>query len=58
MTVEEKIQKCKATDWVADLMRKTGRSHITIYKVARKLKRRPTVNEVLNRKNGRPKKYL
>jgi hypothetical protein len=58
MTVEERIQKCKATDWVADLMRQTGKSHITIYKVAKRLHRRPTVDEILNRKNGRPKKYL
>jgi hypothetical protein len=39
-------------------MRKTGRSEITIYKTARKLGRIPTAQEVLNRKAGRPRKYL
>lgn len=58
MTIEEKIAKYKPTDWVAELMRKTGRSEITIYKTARKLGRIPTAEEVLNRKSGRPKKYL
>lgn len=58
MTIEEKIQKYKVADWVADLMRKTGRSQTVIYNIARKLKRQPTVDEILNRTNGRPKKYL
>jgi hypothetical protein len=58
MTIEERIQKYKVTDWVADLMRKTGRSQTVIYNIARKLKRQPTVDEILNRTNGRPKKYL
>jgi hypothetical protein len=58
MTIEERIQKYKVADWVADLMRKTGRSQTVIYNMARKLKRQPTVDEILNRTNGRPKKYL
>lgn len=58
MGIEEKISKHKPTDWVAELMRKTGRSEIAIYKAARKLGRIPTVEEILNRKAGRPKKYL
>lgn len=58
MTIEEKIQKYKVAGWVADLMRKTGRSQTVIYNMARKLKRQPTVDEILNRTNGRPKKYL
>lgn len=57
MTVEEKIKKYKPAQWVADLMRQTNKSEITIYKVARKLKRKPTAEEILNRKVGRPKKY-
>jgi hypothetical protein len=58
MTIEEKIAKYKPVDWVAELMRKTGKSDITIYKTAKKLGRKPTAEEVLNRKAGRPKKYL
>ena len=42
---------------VQDLMKLTGRSKTTIYKLAGKLGRLPTVEEVMNRKNGRPKKY-
>lgn len=57
MTVEEKIKKYKPAEWVAELMRATGKSEVVIYKVAKKLKRRPTVDEILNRKVGRPKKY-
>jgi hypothetical protein len=58
MTIEEKIEKYRPAKWVAELMKATNRSEITIYKVARKYGRIPTVEEVLNRKSGRPKKYL
>ena len=58
MTIEEKIAKYKPADWVAELMRKTERSEITIYKVAKKVGRIPTAEEVLNRKTVRPRKYL
>ena len=42
---------------VDELVEATGRSRVTIYKVARKLGRMPSVEEILNRKNGRPRKY-
>lgn len=42
---------------IDELAEVTGRSRVTIYKVARRLGRIPTIEEVLNRKNGRPKKY-
>ena len=38
---------------IDELAEITGRSRVTIYKVGRI----PTIEEVLNRKNGRPKKY-
>lgn len=42
---------------IDELAEITGRSRVTIYKVARRLGRIPTIEEVLNRKNGRPRKY-
>lgn len=39
------------------LVKKTGKSRSTIYKLAKRFGRLPTVEEVLNRKNGRPIKY-
>lgn len=41
----------------SDLVKITGRSKVVIYRLARKLGRLPTVEEVMNRKTGRPKKY-
>lgn len=58
MTVEEKIARDKPVEWVAELMRRTGKSEVTIYKVAKKLGRIPTAEEVVNRVSGRPRKYL
>lgn len=40
-----------------ELARITGRSTTVIYNLAKKLGRLPTAKEVLQRKNGRPKKY-
>lgn len=42
---------------IDELVKKTGKSKVTIYKVARKLGRIPTEEEVLNRSVGRPRKY-
>lgn len=42
---------------VQELIDKTGRSKTAIYRLAKKLGRLPTVEEILNRKNGRPNKY-
>ncbi len=39
-----------------ELIKRTGRSKTTIYNLAAKLGRLPTVEEVLNRKPGRPRK--
>lgn len=49
--------KSDAPKRVQELMKITGRSKTTIYKLAAKLGRLPTVEEVLNRPNGRPRKY-
>lgn len=49
--------KSDASKRVQELMKLTGRSKTTIYKLASKLGRLPTVEEVLNRPNGRPRKY-
>ena len=43
---------------IQELAEITGRSRVTIYKVARRLGHIPTIEEVLNRKNGRPRKYI
>lgn len=47
---------------VKNLAEETGRSRVTIYKVMKELRakgieRLPTKEEILNRKNGRPRKY-
>ncbi len=42
---------------VEELAIKTNRSKVVIYKVAKRLGRLPTEEEVLNRQAGRPKKY-
>lgn len=42
---------------INELSEKTGKSLVTIYKVARRLGRIPTEEEIMNRKVGRPKKY-
>ena len=47
---------------IDELSQKTGRSKVTIYKVAKRLQekgidRLPTEDEILNRKVGRPRKY-
>lgn len=43
---------------IEQLAIKTKRSKTCIYNLARKLGRVPTEEEVLNRKNGRPRKYF
>lgn len=40
-----------------ELASKTKRSKVVIYKLARKLGRVPTEEEILNRSVGRPRKY-
>ena len=42
--------------YVSELAKMTNRSEGQVYYLARKLGRLPTVDEVLNVKNGRPKK--
>lgn len=42
---------------VKELCEITKRSRVAIYNLARKLGRIPTVEEVLNQKVGRPRKY-
>lgn len=41
---------------IIELAKKTNRSRGVIYKLARRFNRLPTEEEVLNRKNGRPRK--
>lgn len=43
---------------IEELAKKTNRSYVVVYKVARKLGRVPTEEEILNRKPGRPRKYV
>lgn len=42
---------------IDELVEKTGKSKVTVYKVAKRLGRIPTVEEVMNRPVGRPRKY-
>lgn len=42
---------------IQELALKTERSQVTIYKIAKRLGRIPTEEEVLSRKAGRPRKY-
>ena len=43
---------------IEELVEITGKSKVTFYKVARRLGRVPTVEEIMNRPVGRPKKYF
>ena len=42
---------------VDELVKETGKSRVTIYKVAKRLGRLPSVEEIMNRPVGRPRKY-
>ena len=42
---------------VKELAQKTGRSTQVIYRLIKRLGRVPTVEEIQNRSNGRPRKY-
>lgn len=42
---------------VKEMANKTGKSTVVIYRLIKRLGRMPTVEEVMNRKNGRPLKY-
>jgi response regulator of citrate/malate metabolism len=42
---------------IEELAKETGKSKVVIYKVAKRLGRIPTVEEIMNRQVGRPKKY-
>lgn len=42
---------------IEELAKETGKSRVTIYKVAKRLGRIPTIEEIMNRQTGRPKKY-
>lgn len=59
VTTEKKLtdKKNTAPSRVQELMEQTGRSKAIIYRLAKRLGRLPTVEEVINRPNGRPKKY-
>ena len=43
---------------IKELAEKTGKSEQSIYALARKLNRKPTLEEVESVKKGRPKKYV
>lgn len=43
---------------ILEIAKATGKSKVVVYKLARKFGRVPTIEEVLNRKNGRPRKYF
>lgn len=42
---------------IAELAKKTNRSRTAVYRLAKRLGRLPTIEEVEGRKNGRPVKY-
>lgn len=42
---------------VERLARLSGKSRTVIYKLAKRFGRMPTLEEIKNRKNGRPRKY-
>lgn len=42
---------------IDELAEKTGKSKVVIYKVAKRLGRIPTIEEIMNRQVGRPRKY-
>lgn len=42
---------------VKELAERTGKSTQVIYRLIKKLGRVPTIPEILNRPNGRPRKY-
>ncbi len=42
---------------VKELAQRTGKSTQVIYRLIKKLGRVPTISEILNRPNGRPRKY-
>lgn len=43
--------------WAEDLAEKTGRTRASIYYIARKLGKKPTIREINAIKQGRPEKY-
>lgn len=57
MSVEEIIEVHRVPEWCAELMKATGKSKVTVYKIAKRLHRTPTVSELVSRKNGRPRKW-
>ena len=42
---------------IQELARETGRSQVIIYRLVKRLGRIPTIEEIVNRKAGRPRKY-
>lgn len=42
---------------IEELAIATGKSKVVVYRLAKKLGRLPSKEEILNRKNGRPPKY-
>lgn len=57
MSVEEIMEDYKVPEWCAELMQTTGKSKVTVYKIAKRLHRYPTVEELVSRKCGRPRKW-
>lgn len=54
MAEEEKV---KASSPAEKLAEEAGVSRTVVYRLAKKLGRLPTLDELKNRKNGRPRKY-
>ena len=44
-------------NWAVELSEQTGKSTKTIYAIAQKLGRKPTIDDVKTVKRGRPAKY-
>lgn len=44
-------------NWAQELADKAGKSRVSIYNLARKLGRKPTLKEVMSVRPGRPQKF-
>ena len=55
--IDNKNIEPKSNPSVKELSEITGKSKQVIYRLIKRLGRVPSVEEILNRKNGRPRKY-
>ena len=55
--IDNKNIDTKSNPSVKELSEMTGKSKQVIYRLIKRLGRVPSVEEILNRQNGRPRKY-